>query len=1128
MVQKLVAVVDTQFDNKISIGQVNLGDKVNLELEVTMGGEPLVYENPTFNLIAKKSDGTRVRQTEGITLSGGTVIIDCDEQLSTYKGAVSSQLIIKDGDRVSTCIFYFTVGASLEADIIVNSLDKVNTLDDLDELISAGFENLAIFEAKLSEYEVDLGSIIAEESKRITNENLRVTGEADRKASESERITAESVRVASESARVSSEEERIANEMDRVNNEADRRMAENIRKSNEAKREAAEEERANLFELNEEIRKEQEKQRVLNEKRRVEAFDNLEDREGIRLMAEQNRVTAENEREVAEANRRTAELEREAAEENREATYTAFNEAESERVSSEIARKTAEANRVEAEARRVEAESNRDYLYRNAEENRDSSYSTKESNRDSKYAQAEKNRDALFESNEANRKDSYTIAERKRVDNENIRQANEVARDKAEVLRANGELARESKESARVQAESNRVTAEQSRVTAESKRVTDFEKIKSDINTLDSKLTQKVDTKLADLEALNSNFKQDITAQYEDIVTKNAEFKTEMTEDFGNAKEDYFGKEHNNVVDRLNSDFDNVHQRINDASYLEYEGSNIKADNSYYGLTKDLTVKGRTLQNLTEGSSYAVPNEIRKNINSSLVKSNTKYTLIFTKPITENYIMVQEDNLDGTFKRNITLKIINSRCAFTTGGDVKYPWIKGHFTNGWSEEYLEVFNSIVVLEGDYSSTPIEQLPYVEGIQGVGDLQEDSTYKVEVESTGKNLFDIMGYEQYCASYSSGYPHLVSHILIEQIASFEENKISITSNVNMWNQGAGYCFRLKKGTDYTFSINNISDYPACLKIFGIWEHELPLMKPISDSSRYLLNQETLGVGQCTRTFNLKEYDGVFIYIGGKWASEMNESREYSFSNIQLEEGSTATSYAPYVESKSSVILPEQLHSLPNGVADEIVGNKIIRRIGKVVLDGNEKEIWLNNIRDGRTQFVLKNTLLTNPSLSIYQNGNAWCDTLPVIPNDNPIRAIWVYEKNDIVIQLPVEIADTVDKLRAWLSQNPTTVYYELAEPVIIKHNKTINLKTFEGTTHIVSENYLPATITAKVPSNVNAVVMSLKEENKALTLENEKLNNELNITNENLETLSVEQGDYIFDNDYRITMLELGLA
>ena len=757
MVQKLVAVVDTQFDNKISIGQVNLGDKVNLELEVTMGGEPLVYENPTFNLIAKKSDGTRVRQTEGITLSGDTVIIDCDEQLSTYKGAVSSQLIIKDGDRVSTCIFYFTVGASLEADIIVNSIDKVNTLDDLDELISAGFENLAIFEAKLSEYEVDLGSIIAEESKRITNENLRVTGEADRKASESERITAESVRSASESARVSSEEERIANEMDRVDNEADRRMAENIRKSNEAKREAAEEERANLFELNEEIRKEQEKQRVLNEKRRVEAFDNLEDREGIRLMAEQNRVTAENEREVAEANRRTAELEREAAEENREATYTAFNEAESERVSSEIARKTAEANRVEAEARRVEAESNRDYLYRTAEENRDASYSTKESNRDSKYAQAEKNRDALFESNEANRMDSYTTAERKRVENENIRQANEVARDKAEVVRANGELAREGKESARVQAESKRVTAEQSRVTAESKRVTDFEKIKSDISTLDSKLTQKVDTKIADLEALNSNFKQDITAQYEDIVTKNAEFKTEMNEDFGNAKEDYFGKEHINIVDRLNSDFDNVHQRINDASYLEYEGSNIKADNSYYGLTKEISIKGRTLQNICPSSykinwvhsgtwlsSFLLPPDSQPSHSFKMLlppKPNTKYTIVLNikKNTSAGEILLNNYDAGVSLIQNVVRIPVGvvgvQKYVVTTIPDFSvitgdYPvFIRCQSAGSSSGE--TIIEDIMVLEGDYSSTPIEQLPYVEGIYSVGESEvtEDRKYPV---------------------------------------------------------------------------------------------------------------------------------------------------------------------------------------------------------------------------------------------------------------------------------------------------------------------------------------------------------------------------------------------------------------
>lgn len=40
---------------------------------------------------------------------------------------------------------------------------------------------------------------------------------------------------------------------------------------------------------------------------------------------------------------------------------------------------------------------------------------------------------------------------------------------------------------------------------------------------------------------------------------ENDNFKKEMNEDFWNAKTDYFGKEHNNIVDRFNSDFDNIH-----------------------------------------------------------------------------------------------------------------------------------------------------------------------------------------------------------------------------------------------------------------------------------------------------------------------------------------------------------------------------------------------------------------------------------------------------------------------------------------------------------------------------------------------------------------------------------------
>ena len=266
-------------------------------------------------------------------------------------------------------------------------------------------------------------------------------------------------------------------------------------------------------------------------------------------------------------------------------------------------------------------------------------------------------------------------------------------------------------------------------------------------------------------------------------------------------------------------------------------------------------------------------------------------------------------------------------------------------------------------------------------------------------------------------------------------------------------------------------------------------------------------------------------------------MNESREYSFSKLQLEEGSTATSYAPYVESKSSVILDEPLMSLPNGVCDEIIdlGDgrfKEIRRIRKLELAKLDLTPRMTDILTDTIRFFA----YSGSQAAVYKIkpfSDGICNVIPYevgssadkfhcrIDGSKPygIFSVWI-EKAKLLTQ-------DAEGFRDWIIKNNVIVYCELAEPIEIIHEAT-SLKTFEGTTHITSENYLPATITAKVPSNVNAVVMSLKEENKALALENEKLNNELSTTNENLEALAVEQGDYIFDNDYRITMLELGLA
>ena len=47
--------------------------------------------------------------------------------------------------------------------------------------------------------------------------------------------------------------------------------------------------------------------------------------------------------------------------------------------------------------------------------------------------------------------------------------------------------------------------------------------------------------------------------------------------------------------------------------------------------------------------------------------------------------------------------------------------------------------------------------------------------------------------------------------------------------------------------------------------------------------------------------------------------------------------------YVEPKhhkTEILLDEPLRSLPNGICDEIVGNKVVRRTDKIVIDGTKR--------------------------------------------------------------------------------------------------------------------------------------------------------------------------------------------
>ena len=961
MRQLIQAIVDTQKNNYRSIGQVTAADDLELELEIKMNGQPIEFINPECELLIKKSDNNKVRQTKDILYQDGKFKIKVDEQGVIYPGIVTCQLVTKENGRVSTCLFYFMVGTSLDREVL-QSISKVEVLEELDEYIAQAFANLDEYEKRI---------IAGDETIRKLNNDMN----------EAEKI-------------------RDAAELERQ--ETFKSLKENMNTA--------------IINLESLINLSN-----LNEKERSEVFNSLKSNlESIKqdlINLNINISLAEEKRVQAEINRVNKALE-----------IIGKLESTNDKVTIAEAERVIEFNNIKSELTSL--------------------------------------------------KEALTTINNTANSNEEVRKTNE-----------------------------------NERVAAEQQRVTDFEKIKSDNTSLGTALTKKVDDKIVEIETNNNTFKQGINEQYEDIINKNNTFKEEivnennafkdeMNIDFGNAKTDYFGEEHLNVVDRLTSDFDNVHQRINDSSYLAYEGTNIKADNSYYGLTKELGLKGRTLQNLlgTLRSKSSAWTEDENSFSLNLPMGNGQpmicYNLAYSlKPNTKYTIIV--DILDYTvgfthfcftdskfIVSSTTEFIVKSKGRFygvlTTKSDVETTLFRIIPRSGVDNIYT-ISKEIIILEGDYTNTPLEELPFGEGIYSVGESEDNL---IKIESCGKNLFDKSKITQYKTIDDNG--------VIKD--ALDENMYVMPF------------IKLQGGKKYVFSVKNVSNSPNQYnnsRVFVYSNGQLKRAYWLSTTPNLTLSEDE---------------DSIAIkYVADGTAPSTTIE---NIKTTQLEEGTVVTDYEPYQESIQELQLTEPLRSLPNGITDEITEDGTeIRRIGKIVLDGSNFDLYSmpTNIENKCRWVIYKNSNVKNISnthsiaticsdFNSISASDTWMGVTEGIAQNNSGNCLYLFLEK---YSSSADYSANKKLLVAELQANPITVYYELAEPIITKHNKNINLKTFDGTTHMTSDNYLQPTISCKVPSNVQAVVMSLKEENEAL---NDQVST-LNLENENLKTTNDIQDELI---------------
>lgn len=130
----------------------------------------------------------------------------------------------------------------------------------------------------------------------------------------------------------------------------------------------------------------------------------------------------------------------------------------------------------------------------------------------------------------------------------------------------------------------------------------------------------------------------------------------------------------------------------------------------------------------------------------------------------------------------------------------------------------------------------------------------------------------------------------------------------------------------------------------------------------------------------------------------------------------------------DNTTTLNLPIPLRSLPNGVCDTIEGNKLVQRVEKVTFDGTKKINLYNASTYARF------------SINMPINAKAYSKRTAVYAKGYYFDAIM--NKDRVIFSSAVEGANrlyiynydykTVNDFKAYLTENPLEVYYELATP------------------------------------------------------------------------------------------------
>lgn len=592
-----------------------------------------------------------------------------------------------------------------------------------------------------------------------------------------------------------------------------------------------------------------------------------------------------------------------------------------------------------------------------------------------------------------------------------------------------------------------------------------------DLDTKNTEATEKIETLTglnSKAEELSNNINKGLplnseliknvesakTANNELIATNNdaKAKKTDLDNSLEEAKKYIAGLDGSKNPVQMQLDINELKNGLKSNQSLSYEGSSIAANNTLEGRTEGMRIVGRTLNNLI------VDGHTKKEIGVSTtskaqysyifrLKENTKYTVIWEIEDKNDdmpyFIEISNFENKGQIKstsKNKGIGIINT----TTGSLSKLTcyYISSQVGGGR-------IKNVMVLEGDWTNKEIPS--FFEGLKSFGEVEKvEDKYKISILSHNKNLINL---NDISTNHSS--------VTFKK----ENDSITIEGESNSINWGCVQVIQfLKKGT-YFFNYQATGNgYIRALV------YDAETLKSIS--SDIYPNRGREFTNDKDRKILIK------LFLKGESADSKLINKYW---DIQLEEGTQATSYEPPKSDKKDILIKEPLKEREY-IYEDNGQVKVYRPTKQYTFTGNETSIikWATVTDESFIGFCITNydipNLTSNRSLVV-------CNNFPSTDGVFNKRNMYIAgNRANICIEKSALTTPDIEGFRAWLKANPTTIVYQLATPTveIVENCVDIDLDTFQDKTYFNILNSLPGTLDFKVPSNIGSLVQSNAKE------------------------------------------------